>query len=550
MRAGPGEATASELARNCEPPEEVLYELQPDLNVTDWRGATSRCLRNCAVQGVASALVVLAAAVASQWLLMLAARQTLRSTLDQQLLSIAQVAASQLDADAHALLVRPDQLNGPEYRQVVRPLRQLLRYVPHLKYAYTVRSCPDGIRFGVDAADPVDADGDGVLDQARLGELYPDADPAMRCALTLQQPSVTLQPFADKWGQFRSAFVPVYRRDGRFECVVGIDVESDLYDQNVGQMSWAVAVGTGFASLTAVCVGLGVFVIQRSRHQSVAELQASEAKLRKLYDLSPLGIVLSDMNGRILQANLAIEEIFGYPFDEVRGLTIADLVRPASADAVPVPFGSLWESGRYGPHDTECLRGDGVRVDVRLNGVLVRASDGTPSVWSIVENTTEQRRAEEAIRESRDRLSRIAENVPGMIYQFRLRPDGSSQVPYSSAGIEQIFGVKPEDMAVNSERLFDLLHPDDLDSVRRSIAESARTLEPWQCEFRVNHPTLGTIWVEGKSLPQREIGRSRALARSYQRYHPSQVDGGLARLGGPAGPVDQPGQPLTCSSID
>src|ERR1019366_49147 len=52
--------------------------------------------------------------------------------------------------------------------------------------------------------------------------------------------------------------------------------------------------------------------------------------------------------------------------------------------------------------------------------------------------------------------------------------------------------------------VFSLIHPDDIGHVRATIAESARTLNPWRDDFRVCHTRLGEIWVEGHSVPQRE----------------------------------------------
>jgi len=49
-----------------------------------------------------------------------------------------------------------------------------------------------------------------------------------------------------------------------------------------------------------------------------------------------------------------------------------------------------------------------------------------------------------------------------------------------------------------------LVHQDDLARVVTTIAESARTMSAWQCEYRVNHPDRGEIWIEGHSIPTRE----------------------------------------------
>jgi two-component system, cell cycle sensor histidine kinase and response regulator CckA len=104
----------------------------------------------------------------------------------------------------------------------------------------------------------------------------------------------------------------------------------------------------------------------------------------------------------------------------------------------------------------------------------------------------------------RDQLASVAATVPGVINSFRLRPDGSSCLPFASSALDQIYGLQPSEVAEDASALFALIHPDDRSQVQAGMAESARTLAHWQDEFRVNHPSRGEIWVEGHSVPQRE----------------------------------------------
>ena len=102
------------------------------------------------------------------------------------------------------------------------------------------------------------------------------------------------------------------------------------------------------------------------------------------------------------------------------------------------------------------------------------------------------------------RLEQISINVPGFIYQYRLRPDESSHFPYASHGIYDIYGLLPEDVYYDATPVLDSIHPDDLDRVSQSIRKSAETLSIWLCEYRVRFADGRTIWVAGHATPQRE----------------------------------------------
>jgi PAS domain S-box-containing protein len=105
-----------------------------------------------------------------------------------------------------------------------------------------------------------------------------------------------------------------------------------------------------------------------------------------------------------------------------------------------------------------------------------------------------------------ERLQRIAEHVPGMIYQYRLRDDGSSHFPYASEGVRSIYGVSPEQVVDDAGVVFERLHPDDLARVAETIRVSAETLQAWRCEYRVCPDGDREIWVEGYATPRRERG--------------------------------------------
>ncbi len=106
------------------------------------------------------------------------------------------------------------------------------------------------------------------------------------------------------------------------------------------------------------------------------------------------------------------------------------------------------------------------------------------------------------------RLEQIASRVPGVVYVYLLRSDGSSCFPYASDAIRTIYRVNPDEVREDSGKLLQILHPDDLDAVVESIKVSARDLTPWQHEYRVKFPDGTVNWLAGNAVPQREADGS------------------------------------------
>lgn len=102
------------------------------------------------------------------------------------------------------------------------------------------------------------------------------------------------------------------------------------------------------------------------------------------------------------------------------------------------------------------------------------------------------------------RLKKIASRVPGVVYQYLLRPDGSSCFPFASDAIRDVYRVNPEDVRIDASKVFGVLHPDDHESVVSSIQHSATELSPWRHEYRVKFSDGVVRWLLGNALPERE----------------------------------------------
>ncbi|HZW24869.1 MAG TPA: PAS domain S-box protein [Gallionella sp.] len=103
-----------------------------------------------------------------------------------------------------------------------------------------------------------------------------------------------------------------------------------------------------------------------------------------------------------------------------------------------------------------------------------------------------------------ERLSGFVASAPGFFYTYRHGANGSNAMPFASAGIHALFGLRPENVALSIAPMNLLIHPDDLQGVIDATANSAVALSPLEIEFRVQHPKRGEVWVESRALPKSE----------------------------------------------
>lgn len=156
-------------------------------------------------------------------------------------------------------------------------------------------------------------------------------------------------------------------------------------------------------------------------------------------------------------------------------------------------------------HETqEILTRDGKTGWVDNRKYPIRDESGAiVGLFGIARDITEYVIAGRARKEALDLLTQVASNVPGIMYVFRARQDGSFHFPYVSPRI-RIFNLTPEVLAEDAGPIFALAHPDDLEPVLASIRESMAMLTLWRSQFRIRVPSGEYRWYEGQSTPQRD----------------------------------------------
>lgn len=153
----------------------------------------------------------------------------------------------------------------------------------------------------------------------------------------------------------------------------------------------------------------------------------------------------------------------------------------------------------------KCKHGD-VKY-VLMSVVPIRFSQ-TENLVNLFLDITDRKKADEELAARQEMLEKLAEQVPGVVYQFRLYPDGRSCFPYASPGIRDIYEVEPEDVQYDASKVFAKIHPDDVNMVNQEILESAKNQTIFQVDFRVVLPKKGIEWRQCKANPQRLIDGS------------------------------------------
>lgn len=125
-------------------------------------------------------------------------------------------------------------------------------------------------------------------------------------------------------------------------------------------------------------------------------------------------------------------------------------------------------------------------------------------VWDGIQiDITNHKRAELALQEANTQIERMTENIPGMVYRYVYRADGTHAVSYISTKCRELFEVEPAEAMANADCLYQWIHPDDRDRINEAVQRSSEKLHPFKEEYRVVLPKQGLRWRQSIGQPTR-----------------------------------------------
>lgn len=121
---------------------------------------------------------------------------------------------------------------------------------------------------------------------------------------------------------------------------------------------------------------------------------------------------------------------------------------------------------------------------------------------SLKQKIAELTQTEETLRQHERQLSQVTANIPGFVYQFLFKKDGSQFMPYASERAEELFGVPAAEIQGDASKVFSLIPSTDSEKIRRAIERSAETLTEYQIDHRVRKSEDEMLWLRVKSTPE------------------------------------------------
>ncbi len=254
--------------------------------------------------------------------------------------------------------------------------------------------------------------------------------------------------------------------------------------------------------------------LELCKHRNLLKNQTTETDSKYQFIVENTDDILwtMDENLKLDYVSPSIFTFLGYTIEEHLKQQLGDYMTPKSANMIKTEFGigmmhlqkKEYDKLRdYAEFEVELIKKNKTTcfANIKLN-FLRDSHHNIIKIRGVTIDLTKRKLAEKKIEEQHYLLLNLAEQVPGVIYQYRLYPDGRSCFPYSSPSMFNIYEVTPEEVREDATPVFGRIHPSDLGRISESIFESARTQTPYSSEFRVILPEQGLRWRLCHAQPQ------------------------------------------------
>lgn len=228
------------------------------------------------------------------------------------------------------------------------------------------------------------------------------------------------------------------------------------------------------------------------------DLEDREQKIRRLIDSNIIGIVIWDLDGRLIDANDAFLRMVGYEREDLQsGLRWFDMTPPEWQEAhARYEAEELKATGMMQAREKEYFRKDGSRVPVLIGAACFEGQSNQGVAYIL--DLSEQKRAEEALRRSEAYLAEAQRHT----HTGSCAIDGTSrETVYWSDEMFRLFGFDPQNGPPKWHQFLEQIHPEDRDKFK--LASERTFLEKVNCdvEFRIVKPDGIVKHIHGLGHP-------------------------------------------------
>lgn len=220
--------------------------------------------------------------------------------------------------------------------------------------------------------------------------------------------------------------------------------------------------------------------------------------LRTLIENAPVGFTFLDPDMRVRLMNAPLADMNGLTAEAQLGRRLTEVL-PGLAPHVESLFRRALAGQAVLDHPASAPAGEETEPARHWveNWYPVTGEDGRSlGVGVLVQEITERKRAEQALRESEERFRTMADGLPFIVWVH----DAQGQMEFVNSTYCDFFGVKREDMRGGQWQI--LLHPEDAHAYTNEFQSCVLERRPFHAEVRARRADGEWRWLESFGRPR------------------------------------------------
>jgi PAS domain S-box-containing protein len=226
------------------------------------------------------------------------------------------------------------------------------------------------------------------------------------------------------------------------------------------------------------------------------DLWTSSDGFRNIFVEGPLGMAIVGRDHRIVKANRMLCQMLGYSEPELTTLSFSQITHPEDLDQEMRVFKPSGQGEVYAKKEKRYIRKNGEIIWINLTASVIRDRYQRPCYGlAMIEDITERKQAEEALKESEEKYRLLINQIPALV--FKGFADG--RLEFLGPHIEELTGYEKSDFESRRLSWEELILPEDWGEAKEKFLQALKTNLAYVREYRIHKKTGEILWIQERS---------------------------------------------------
>ncbi|GAA0453825.1 EAL domain-containing protein [Alkalibacillus silvisoli] len=223
--------------------------------------------------------------------------------------------------------------------------------------------------------------------------------------------------------------------------------------------------------------------------------QVHDHRFKSLFEQNPDLVCSFSLNGKVLSINPAVESLLGFKPHEVLNRDLDVYVQSDDLELTQAHLNSVIQGEEPDPIDISLVHKEGHIVSCNVTCFPMRLGGRVVGVYSVIKDTTKQKKLQNALKEKEQKYRFITENMSDYVISIDLK----GVIQYASTSNSLLLGY--DHLQMEGQVIFEFINKEDLNHVKKEFNKLIESKKSGYVEVRLQIKDGNSVWVEAHANP-------------------------------------------------